>query len=66
MIEKSTTFIIYEGELLDHLQLTEEVKNLSHEIECWRQELPEAEGDVQVLHKEVAQLYCERDNEYWP
>ena len=66
MIEKSTTFIIYEGELVDCLQLTEEVENLSHKVECWRQELSEAEEDVQALREEVAQLYCEHDKEYWP
>ena len=67
MIEKSTTFTIYEGELVDCLQLTEEVENLSHEVECWKQELTEAELDVQALREEVAQLYCERDKEEcWP
>ena len=57
MIEKSTTFTIYE-ELVDCLQLTE-VENLSHEVECWKQELTDAELDVQAFREEVAQLYCE-------
>ena len=74
MIEKSTTFTIYEGEVVDCLQLAEEVETLaeevetlSHEVECWKQELIEAEEDIQALREEVAQLYCERDNEKcWP
>ena len=44
-----------------------EVETLSHEVECWKQELTEAEEDIQVLREEVAQLYCEHDNEKcWP
>ena len=74
MIEKSTTFTIYEGEVVDCLQLAEEVETLaeevetlSHEVECWKQELTEGEEDIQALREEIAQLYCERDNEKrWP
>ncbi len=67
MLEKSTTFTIYEGELVDCLQLAEEVESLSHEVECWKQELTEAEEDIQALREEVAQLYCDRDqDECWP
>ena len=36
---------------MDCLQLTE---YLSNEVECWRQELFEAEEDVQALREEVA------------
>ena len=40
-----------------------EVETFSREVECWKQELTEAEEDIQALCEEVAQLYCERDNE---
>ena len=67
MLEKSTTFTIYEGELLDCLQLSEEVDNLSHEVDCWMQELADANEDIQALREEVSQLYCVSNEEScWP
>ena len=35
-----------EGQLVDCLQPTNEVENLYHKVECWKQELTEAEKDV--------------------
>ena len=56
VMEKSTTFALFHGELVNFSDLTEEIDILSQEIECWKKELSDAEYDIQTLREEVAML----------